>query len=55
MDLEKAAGEKGGSGKVKGRDAYQDIEIDFEDAVKGFTTQLSVSRNEKCSVCAGAQ
>lgn len=38
---------------MQGRDVYQEITIDFIDAVSGVEKQVQFPRNELCSTCNG--
>lgn len=50
------AGRRGGeaAGPARGRDIHYTMDLDFEDAVRGRTTEISVQKESACDTCGGS-
>ena len=48
------AGGRGGGRAARGSDLRYDLEIDFEEAVRGLETRIRVPRHEACERCSGS-
>jgi molecular chaperone DnaJ len=44
----------GGAARAPGGDLESEMEIDFLDAVRGLSTEISIDRREICSTCSGS-
>ncbi|MBI3080623.1 MAG: J domain-containing protein [candidate division NC10 bacterium] len=44
----------GGQAPPRGEDLHYSIDIDFEQAIRGFTTEISLQRSAPCGTCGGS-
>ena len=47
-------GRRRARGGERGRDLRYDLEIEFEQAIRGFETEINVPRHESCTACGGS-